>query len=164
MSERAAARQAGEEKAAAALAAAEQAATKKSQQTLAASKDPLYIFDGFSMAVQQFHKAKDIDPQLHGRVGACCAVRDELPQQGDAPTDRQRRPKTSWLVPRSVQGGGGRGDRDYDCSMEASVSAATTVKAVSMQWRFQGSPPEEVSHASSRVLLAVLLLLQPLLP
>ena len=36
-------------------------------------------------------------------------------------------------------------------------------KQSSMQWRFQGSPPEEVSHASSRVLLAELLLWQALL-
>ena len=60
MSERAAARQVGKEKAAAARAAAEQAAAKhvaadsgfSCSLVRAGGKDPLYTFDGFSMAVQ----------------------------------------------------------------------------------------------------------------
>ena len=36
-------------------------------------------------------------------------------------------------------------------------------KQSSIPWRLHGSPPDEVSHASSRVLLLCLLLVQPLL-
>ena len=44
------------------------------------------------------------------------------------------------------------------------VSQKQRSKQSSMQWRLHGSPPEKLSHASSRIGLLSSLMLQPLLP